>query len=1020
MSYVEAEGATIMNRNAQLMARIMFAVAWCSLAPLPVANAQFTNIGADLIGVRAARVAWGDYDNDGALDLALMGFEASGPVARVYRNHGEGVFMNIGAGLDSVYDGSLAWGDYDNNGRLDLALMGSSGASTRASKIYHNDGEDVFSDIHAGLTERSAGSLAWGDYDNDGDLDLVLAGLGGGGQFVSRVYENDGEDVFTNMGAAGLADVWICSLAWGDYDNDGDLDLALAGLSLSGAVTAIYSNNGEGVFTAIGAGLTPEMRCELAWGDYDNDGDLDLGIAGNFSKIYRNEGNGVFTDIGAGLPRLETDSRRNTFAWGDYDNDGDLDVAIAGESRDGPFVSRVYQNNGDETFEPIPAGLPGVNDGCCVAWGDYDNDGDLDLAIAGFDTMNEYICRIYNNDGTLFNTVPAAPDDLSASVAGNGVTLSWAAASDGETPTKGLSYNVRVGTSPNSDDVMCAMADLSTGFRRIPALGNAQQNLSWPLYDLPEGIYYWSVQAVDTAFAGSLWAPTAQFVISDTAPIVASIVRADPSPTSAASVDYAVTFSTEVTGVDVNDFTLTVTGVAGAHVTAVSGSGSSYTVTVDTGSGDGTIRLDVTDDDSIVDGLSNPLGGTGLGNGDFTSGEQYTIDRTYPRARIKIPGEGKRIAGNRVTVMAELLCDEIEDIEGIRFQYRLLPSETWLDIPAANINHPNPDTTHPYFVHWDVTGLPSPSTCELRAVATTVGHVTDPDPEIRTVIIDHGAPDHSEEVNVDGDQELHSSLLAAEQNDLGSADPRSNIVVALIIPPDALPADTGGTILFLPAEDYLPTLGEYDSDCNAYVELALDAGDLTGGMKAVVKVHYPDADQDGFIDGTTLSELGLVLCSYETDTWVPLENSTVDPEANTVQGLTTHLSSFGAVGLDDDGDGLGNEFEETVSSTSRTDSDSDADGVTDYAEVGYDGDADNYDPYDPDTNPSGTDLDANDPDTDGDSMSDGDEITFGYDPTDPNSWAEVPLFPMVGYFLLAALLSGAGFLAVRGFKRRET
>lgn len=109
-------------------------------------------------------------------------------------------------------------------------------------------------------------------------------------------------------------------------------------------------------------------------------------------------------------------------------------------------------------------------------------------------------------------------------------------------------------------------------------------------------------------------------------PTVTSIVRANASPTGAASVDYNVTFSQSVTGVNAADFALTTTGaVAGASVTGVSGSGANYTVTVGTGTGDGTIRLDVVDDDTIRNASLTPLGGAGAGNGNFTTGEVYTI-----------------------------------------------------------------------------------------------------------------------------------------------------------------------------------------------------------------------------------------------------------------------------------------------------------------------------------------------------------------------------------------------------------
>jgi Tol biopolymer transport system component len=114
----------------------------------------------------------------------------------------------------------------------------------------------------------------------------------------------------------------------------------------------------------------------------------------------------------------------------------------------------------------------------------------------------------------------------------------------------------------------------------------------------------------------------------NTAPTVVSITRADPNPTSAASVTFTVTFSKAVTGVDASDFALTTAGsLSGVSVTSVSGSGSTYSVTVSTGTGTGTLRLDVIDNDTIIDADGNPLGGSGFGNGNFTDGEIYTIQK---------------------------------------------------------------------------------------------------------------------------------------------------------------------------------------------------------------------------------------------------------------------------------------------------------------------------------------------------------------------------------------------------------
>src|SRR6185369_2754329 len=99
------------------------------------------------------------------------------------------------------------------------------------------------------------------------------------------------------------------------------------------------------------------------------------------------------------------------------------------------------------------------------------------------------------------------------------------------------------------------------------------------------------------------------------------------NPTNATNVDFTVTFSEAVTGVDISDFSLTTTGISGALITGVSGSGAVYTVTVNTGNGSGTLRLDVADNDSIKDSTNNALGGAGLSNGNYTSGETYIIAR---------------------------------------------------------------------------------------------------------------------------------------------------------------------------------------------------------------------------------------------------------------------------------------------------------------------------------------------------------------------------------------------------------
>jgi hypothetical protein len=145
---------------------------------------------------------------------------------------------------------------------------------------------------------------------------------------------------------------------------------------------------------------------------------------------------------------------------------------------------------------------------------------------------------------------------------------------------------------------------------------------------LASGSHTFQVQAVDDKGKTS-GAASYTWVIDATAPSVASMTRVGATPTNAANVSWTVTFSESVTGVDVGDFALVKTGLASAGLTGVSGSGSVYTVSSSTGSGDGTLGLNLVDNDSIADSVGNKLGGTGAGNGNVT-GPVYALDRTGP------------------------------------------------------------------------------------------------------------------------------------------------------------------------------------------------------------------------------------------------------------------------------------------------------------------------------------------------------------------------------------------------------
>ncbi len=388
----------------------------------------FTDVTEDagVKGVTGGRVAWGDYDGDGAEDLMVDG-------KRLFHNDGRGHFTETTAqaGLASNAGGNGAlWADVDNDGRLDVFTMGSGqpGVEGADGRVWINAGDGTFhaadgmlpSNLSQGVPTEGAG---WGDFDRDGFVDLYAANYETPRNRAVSLGICMPHHLLRNMGGARFEDVSVAAgivsaepmcgrgVAWGDYDNDGWPDILVANYRLD--PNFLWRNRGNGTFenTARQAGVEGQEQegafghsIGAEWADVDRDGDLDVFIANLAHPRYigYSDLSQLLVNAGGARPRFEDrfddagllfEETASDPSWGDYDNDGDLDLFVTAIYKG--RRSTLYRNDGNGHFTDVTwlAGA-GVENGWGAAYADIDADGDLDLAVGSGDGI-----RLLRNDG---------------------------------------------------------------------------------------------------------------------------------------------------------------------------------------------------------------------------------------------------------------------------------------------------------------------------------------------------------------------------------------------------------------------------------------------------------------------------------------------------------------------------------------------------------------------------------------------------------------------------------------------
>lgn len=290
-------------------------------------------------------IDWVDIDSDGDLDVLISGETADHNLqARIYKNNGQGYFSSYNAGILPMRDGDLKFGDFNKDGKQDILAIGENNGKLY-SRIYQNINNAKFVDIKANLLALYGGSAEWGDYDNDGDLDILISGENLKGIAFTKIYQNNGNNDFQEIETY-IEGVKSGKAIFADFDNDKDLDVFVCGENSNfNLIAKIYRNDGNNKFIEVPSTMLGMRFGNVEANDFDCDGDIDLLVSGESfygpsTKIYRNESKFVFSDVKTQLPGVYMGGAY----WADFDNDCDYDLFLIGLDDCYDFEAKLFRD----------------------------------------------------------------------------------------------------------------------------------------------------------------------------------------------------------------------------------------------------------------------------------------------------------------------------------------------------------------------------------------------------------------------------------------------------------------------------------------------------------------------------------------------------------------------------------------------------------------------------------------------------------------------------------------------------